>query len=163
MSDPIAALAARLERMEALEEIQTMVARYAIAADRRNDPAMFAPLFAEDAVWEADGFSRYEGRDAIVRGLAEVGEKQILWSVHFMVSPLVELDADLQGARCRWYIWELATMADGVNSNDHWLAGWYDSRVRREAGGWKFTKVHLDFRLVSPVSPPWQGKKAFVR
>ena len=78
------------------------MARYALAADRKNDPEMFAPLFAEDAVWEADGFSRYEGRDAIVKGLAEVAETQILWSVHFMVSPLIESDSDLRGARCRW-------------------------------------------------------------
>jgi hypothetical protein len=149
--------------MEAIEDIRALVARYALAADRKNDPAMFAPLFTEDAVWEAEGFSRYEGRAAIVRGLAEVAQSQILWSVHFMVSPLIELDSDLRQARCRWYIWELATIADRADAKDHWLAGWYDSRVRREAAGWQFFKVELDFRLMSPVSPPWQGKKTLAR
>ncbi|HZU62241.1 MAG TPA: nuclear transport factor 2 family protein [Novosphingobium sp.] len=154
----MAAMEQRLARLEAVEAICAVVARYAIAADLHNDPALFGALFAQRAVWEARGFGRHEGRAAILAALAEVGRQTMLWTTHFNVAPLVEPAADLASARCRWYLWELARMADGADgadgAADHWIAGTYDARLIVEGGAWRIAELQLDLRLMTPVAAP---------
>ena len=152
-------LESRLIRLEACEAIRQLVAQYAIGADRKNDPVVLGPLFHHDAVWEAEGVGRYEGRDAIANGLSELGRNFVTWSIHYMISPLIEVGDDLQTASCRWYLWELCTMAqEGGEASDTWLGGWYDSRLSCRSGDWAFDQVKLDMRLASPVPEPWSGK-----
>ena len=55
-------LDARLRDIEDREAITTLIVHYARACDRGNDPSLLERLFTEDAVWECEGFGRYEGR-----------------------------------------------------------------------------------------------------
>ena len=55
----------RITRLEDIEAIKGLITTYAQGADRNNDPAILAPLYTEDAVWEAEGFGRHEGIEAI--------------------------------------------------------------------------------------------------
>lgn len=146
--------------MEARAEIGDLVAHYAQGADRRNDPAIMGPLFSEHATWAAEGFSVLKGRAAIVAGLSGIAADQVLWSIHFMVSPLITLADDGRSGTCQWYLWELCTMQGADGPSDTWLGGWYDSLVGLEEDGWKFTKVLLDIRVRGDVTPPWAFKKA---
>lgn len=160
-----AAIGRRLQRIEARAEIGDLVSRYALGADRKNDPAIMAGLFARDATWAAEGFPAFEGRDAIAAGLAEIAARQVVWSIHFMGSPLVTLADDGRSGTCQWYLWELCTMQgqDGQGQDgpcDTWLGGWYDSLVALEEDGWKFTRVLLDIRVQGDAAPPWTLKKA---
>jgi hypothetical protein len=150
----------RLQCIEARSEITDLVARYALGADRKNDPAIMGPLFAERATWAASGFSAFEGREAIAAGLAAIAEEQVLWSIHFMVSPLITLADDGRTGTCQWYLWELCTMQGPDGPRDTWLGGWYDSLVGIEDDRWKFTKVLLDIRVQGNALPPWMLKKA---
>ena len=59
----------RLTRMEDIEEIKQLIARYAKAADHNGDPALMAPGFSADVVWHCEGIGGWEGRDAVVAGL----------------------------------------------------------------------------------------------
>ncbi len=144
----------RLTRIEAIEAIRTLVARYAIGADRQNDPDLMGELFAEDATWQAKGFGLYEGRTHILAALAEIGRTQMVWTTHYNVAPFIELDADLAGARCRWYLWELASMAEHGVHTYRWVAGTYDARLARIGDEWRFTNVVLDLRLMADASAP---------
>lgn len=150
---------ARLARLEARAEISDLVARYALGADRKNDPAILGPLFTEDGVWSAAGFGELAGREAVAAGLAAIAAERVLWSIHYMVSPLVELSDDGETARCRWYLWELCTMAEETGPTDNWFGGWYDGDLRKTADGWRFSRVHLDVRLQGEALPQWQLKK----
>ena len=94
----------RLRRLEGAEAIRKLIAIYAIGADRKNDPAILGPLFSSDAVWEADGLTRLVGRQAIADGLAELAHSFVSWSLHYMVSPLIDIDAVAGSATCRWYL-----------------------------------------------------------
>jgi hypothetical protein len=149
-------LRARLDRMEAIAAIGDLVARYARGADRRNDRALLGPLYHEQAVWECEGFGRFAGRAAILDAVEAIARERILWSVHYMVAPLIELAADAATATCSWYLWELTKLRgdDGV-TRDTWLAGYYDSTVSRGASGWRFDHVRLDVRLISATDAPW--------
>lgn len=151
----------RLARLEAAEAIRTLIGRYAEGADRRNDPALMRPLFADDAVWEAAGFGRFTGGDAIAEELGRIGREQIVWTMHYMVSPIVEPAADGQTARAGWSLWELARVADagadaGAEPADHWIAGTYDAALRREGERWVFTRVTLTVTLLNPRNQDWR-------
>lgn len=155
----------RLARLEARADISDLVARYAHGADRKNDPAILGPLFAEDAVWTAEGFGELVGRDAIARGLAAVAAERVTWSIHYMVSPHIELAPDLRTARCHWYLWEPCTLGgEGLGAGDGpaadtWLGGWYHSELAATGAGWQFTRVELVVRMQGEAQPPWQLKK----
>ncbi|WP_411817210.1 nuclear transport factor 2 family protein [Hyphococcus sp. DH-69] len=149
----------RLRRVEASEAIRQLIAVYAVGADRKNDPNILGPLFSENAVWEANGIVRLQGRDAIAKGLSKLAKEFVTWSLHYMVSPLINLDNTVQKATCRWYLWELCTMShedEGVA--DTWYGGWYDSRLSYHEEGWLFDWVKLDPRLASSTETPWTGK-----
>ncbi|HYD70109.1 nuclear transport factor 2 family protein [Azospirillum sp.] len=151
----------RLARLEAAEAIRTLIGRYAEGADRRNDPALMRPLFADDAVWEAAGFGRFTGGDAIAAELGRIGREQIIWTMHYMVSPTVAPAADGRTARAGWSLWELARIADaspgaGAEAADHWIAGVYDAELRREGERWVFTRVTLTVKLLNPRNQDWR-------
>lgn len=148
----------RVARLESAEAIRNLVGLYALGADRRNDPEIFATLFTEDGEWEAAGFGRFQGRAAVVEALARIGRETIVWTLHYMTSPVVEIDPDGQGARCRWWLWELSRIAEtpGDAPVSHFLGGTYDTRLRRTADGWRFARVCLDLPLATPYAPGFQ-------
>ncbi len=145
--------------MEACEAIRKLIATYAIGADRKNDPAILVPLFSEQAEWQLDGVAHLVGRKTIAEGLSQLASTYVTWSLHYMVSPLIELAEDALSATCRWYLWELATMKqeDGTEA-DTWYGGWYDASLSVHDGVWLFDRVRLEPRIDSPNSTPWNGK-----
>lgn len=149
----------RLWRMEAFEAIRQLIATYAIGADRKNDPKVLQPLFSANAIWEAEGIAYLEGRDAIAIGLSDLANEFVTWSIHYMVSPLINVDDIERSATCRWYLWELCTMKQGEGASaDTWYGGWYDSRLSVHEGQWLFDWVKLVPRIASPNQIPWAGK-----
>ncbi|MGD9711988.1 MAG: nuclear transport factor 2 family protein [Thermomicrobiales bacterium] len=152
------ALELRLRRLEACEAIRKMIALYAVGADRKNDPDILGPLFSENAIWELDGVTKLVGRDAIAAGLSGLSNDFVTWSLHYMVSPLIDLDETATTASCRWYLWELCTMKQGAEAADTWYGGWYDARLSIHDGTWSFDWVKLDPRLASANEIPWTGK-----
>lgn len=154
-------LAEQVAWLVAREEIRTVIGRYAKAGDERNDPAVLRTLFAPEAVWEAEGFGRYEGRDEIVRELARIGREQIVWSLHFPVSPLIDLDDDLRSAHGYWWLWELLTIQDGDAVANKWLGATYDCDFVKEPDGWKMRHLVLSIRkLVDYAEGPGEGQGA---
>jgi hypothetical protein len=152
----LAAIERRLARLEAIEAIKGVIARYTDGADKRNDPAIMEPCFHEDAVWEAEGFGEYRGVATIAAALAEIARARITWSIHYMVLPTVTVEADGRRASCQWYLWELAKIreTDGT-TNDSWFAAKYNSSLVKDAAGWRFTWLKLNPLLSVPVGMPW--------
>jgi hypothetical protein len=158
-------LLARIERLEAHDAITQLIARYAVGADQNNNPDVLGPLFTDDAVWEAPGMIEpLVGRVTIAKTLAELGQSFVLWSLHYMVAPVIDLAEDRQSATVRWYLWELSTMTDTpgqatADAKDSWFGGWYDATAVLTADGWRLKYVSLIAKIQSPVSPPWTGKR----
>jgi SnoaL-like domain len=152
----LAQLEKRIARIEAVEAIGNLVAMYARGADRKNDPAVFRKLYDEDSVWEANGFGRFKGRDAIVAATSKVAREQILWCIHYMVDPLIEIAPSGKKATCSWYLWELAKMPDDSGAlKDNWIAGYYDSALSKGPKGWVFDQIKFDIRMIGPTDVPW--------
>ena len=149
----------KVEWLYAIEQIRRVIALYAKAGDNHNEPLAIAALLAEDAHWRCKGFGDFHGREVIARELAKVGRERIVWSLHFPVAPIIDLDEDLNTAHAFWWLWELTTMrADGADTN-HWLGATYDCDFVRAADGWKIQALVLDIKTLVPYSaaPPLEG------
>ena len=147
--------AARLARLEAIEEIRRLKALYADVCDTGYDPERMRPFFTEDAVWDGgERFGRHEGIDAVCGFFAGVcGE--IVWALHYMVAPVIEVADDLRTATGSWYLWQPCTVVTPEGPRAVWLTGRYADRYRREADGWRFREVRLEVQTISPLEDGW--------
>jgi hypothetical protein len=148
-------LAARLDRLEAIEAIRVLKARYADVCDTGYDPVRMRPFFTEDAVWDGGPrFGRHEGVDAICAFFAGVSS-QITWALHYMIAPIIEVADDGESATGSWYLLEPCTMATDEGPRAMLLMGRYADRYRKGPDGWKFTEVRLDAQTITPLDEGW--------
>lgn len=157
----------RLKRMEDIEDIKQLIARYAKAADLNGDKVKMAACFTEDAVWNCEGIGGWQGRNAVVDGLHETSTVKLPWALHYMTQPIIDIADGRQTATGEYYLWELAKVAPegGGQTEDHWIGGWYESEFRNENDKWLFSKIELILKLLSGASEahwqtpiaPWQG------
>lgn len=164
LSAPDGDLAARVRRLEDLEAIRQVMGDYVLAADNRRgysvDVESTMRLFATDGIWDGGArYGRHEGWNA-VRDYLLQGRAGIDWSLHHLSNPLIEIAADGQSARGRWYLIELARMlnADSGRTEMTWLGGVYDAEFVREAGAWKFKRLKFDCQTI--LGPDGQVKLA---
>lgn len=141
----------QVARLTATEDIRNVIARYAKAGDDQNNPDEMRKLLAKDAVWEAKGFGKFEGRDLIAEKLAAIGREMIVWSLHFPVSPIIDIAEDLTTAHAFWWLWELTTMrGDEGAEESNWLAATYECDFVCAADGWKIKHLVLEVKKVVP-------------
>jgi len=149
----------RIARLQAAEEIRALKARYAEVCDTGYDPGRMEPFFTQDAVWDGgERFGRYEGIDAIKGFFADISS-QIVWALHYMVAPLLEIAEDAETATGTWYLWQPCTVAVESGPQAVWLTGRYTDRYRREDGRWKFSEVVLDVQTISPFEDGWVQRR----
>jgi hypothetical protein len=145
----------RLARLEAAEQIRHLKARYAAVCDTGYTPDRMVPLFTEDAVWDGgERFGRHEGMGAIYRFFDGVSS-QIVWALHYMVAPIVEVADDLETATGSWYLWQPCTLVTDDGPRAVWLTGTYADRYRRVDDAWRFSEVRLDCQTISPLEEGW--------
>ncbi len=139
--------------LTALENIRRVIAVYAQAGDDKNNPKTLASIMCENAHWECEGFGSFDGRENISRELAKVAEERILWSLHYPVSPVIDVSEDLNSAHGFWWLWELTTMStEDKKEESNWLGATYDCDFIREADGWKISHMVLTIKKVVPYS-----------
>jgi hypothetical protein len=146
----------RLAKIEALEAIRRQISLYAYGGDRKNDRQIIGALLASDAVWESEGFGRFEGRDVILDALSKVAEERVLWSLHFPVAPIIDLAPDLESASAFWWLWELATLRHEAGEDSSFMGGTYQTELVCEDGVWLFRHITLTFQTITPFKDGWQ-------
>jgi hypothetical protein len=157
-------LEARLARLEDIEAIKALKARYAYYCDHGYDADGMAGLFVEDSTWTSNAFGTYHGREAIRAFQANISS-QILWALHFMICPVVDVSDDGENATGSWYLIELATMVRGSDAPEPdvrdavVMSAVYNDTFVREDGQWKFKKVEVEFHQVSDLDKGWVLQK----
>lgn len=151
--EPLEARVARLEDVEAIRNLKHQYAQY---CDRGYDADGFASLFVEDAVWESNAFGVYNGRDEIhgfIRGL----QTEILWALHYMVNPVIEVSDDGSAAWGTWILLEPATMSnrDANEPDAVVITANYEDEFVKVDGEWKFKRVKAHFHQVSNLEKGW--------
>ena len=132
-------LQARITRLEDLEAIRQLKARYCEICDDDHDPERITDIFTEDAVWEGRGIGRAEGHDEI-RALFRRFQKTISFSQHMTMNPVIEVDGET--AKGTWYFFGPFTMTEGDRAL--WQACRYHEDYRKVDGEWKI--AHLQVR-----------------
>ncbi|MEI9995301.1 MAG: nuclear transport factor 2 family protein [Rhizomicrobium sp.] len=146
----------RLRRLEACESIRECVQLYALAGDRKNDGATLRHVFAADAIYELVGMGRFEGIEAILKGLAEIAQSAVVWSYHLPGGPLIKLADTLDRAEVFWWVWCPARVRnDDGSTAPYWGAVHYNGEMIEQDGVWKFRRLLLETRLRVPFEGPW--------
>jgi hypothetical protein len=148
-------LADRVRRLEEIEAIRMLKARYADICDTGYDPELIRPLFTRDAVWDGGArFGRHEGIDAICDFFAGVSS-QITWALHYLMAPIIELGDDGTSASGTWYLLEPCTIVTDEGPRAMLLMGRYADRYRKTEAGWKIEELVLDCQVLTPLDEGW--------
>lgn len=149
-------LAARLQRLEDIEEIRRLKLRYAKLCDDNYNPDGLAALFTEDGVWDAGDFGVVRGREDIRAHWAKTSE-QFPFALHYISNHVVDIEPLADEASGRCYLWEPLTM----NGRACWSAVTYDERYRRVQEAWYFSEMKLQVHFLTPYEEGW-AKEPFV-
>ena len=97
--------------------------------DDQYNPDGLAALFTEDAVWESQGFGRFEGRDAI-RAFFRGASQLFTFAIHYSLNGQIDVQGDT--ARAQWYLFMPCTLGEGNRAM--WRAGVDHEEYIRVAG-----------------------------
>jgi ketosteroid isomerase-like protein len=153
--DAMTDAAARLQRLEDIEQIRRLLIAYGYHLDRR-DFAAYAALFAEDGVWDG-GFGSAQGPAEIQAMLEKSMASPLIdgpqMNFHVMTSMDIEVEGDAGRAWSRWTF-----VGQDAEKNARVLfAGRYDDELVRENGRWKFGRRKVSGDL--PGVPPPQIRR----
>jgi hypothetical protein len=130
----------RLARLEALEAIRALKARYLACCDRK-DPAGMRACFADGPVRiDYGAVGHFEDADSLVRLYTEVACHPHMVELHHGMNPQIEvLDAD--HARGSWslHYFLINTQANQATQ----LAGYYEDEYRKVGGAWKISATRF--------------------
>ena len=151
-----AVLERRIQKIEDIQAIKDLKARYANACDDFYNPEKMGEIFAEDAVWDGgEDFGRYEGRAAIKQFFADVS-KDIEFAMHYFVQPRIELSEDGATAEAVWYLWQASTLK---GNKAVWLSGFEYDKYRKDDGRWWKPEMKLEILFLTPYEEGWHKVK----
>ncbi|HEX6992725.1 MAG TPA: nuclear transport factor 2 family protein [Gammaproteobacteria bacterium] len=151
-------LAQNVERAESVRRVKRLQEAYAQYSQFGLWDEM-AALFADDAVL-VRGDDTVIGRDAIAEYFVETfgGGRDGLprggLHTQLVFRPLVNVSADGQSAKGRWWEWSMLGRYDG---DAEWAGGIYENEYVREDGTWKFSRVHYYPMIAGPYETGWRN------
>lgn len=158
----VARLSHRLDRCEAVLDIQSLKARYGELVDRRfpgGSPAdgetladlagQIAALFTEDGVWDGGPvLGEAVGRAAIAARLAR---PTVSFARHLFANPRISTDGDRASAR-----WDLLSPCRRLDGSSYWIYGYEDDAYRRVDGSWLHQSMRFTTVFTAPVGEGWE-------
>ena len=112
----------RMTRLEDLEAIKQLKARYCEICDDDHNPDQITTIFADDAIWEGRGIGRAQGHPEI-RKLFEGFRKAISFSQHMVMNPIIEVAGEQAQAK--------------------WMSARYHEDYRKVDGEWKIQHLRV--------------------
>jgi ketosteroid isomerase-like protein len=166
----IAALARRVEVLEAEADIRRLQARYMFLCDtpipefdvaddqRRIDLIM--ELYTDDAVWEGVGeyydgqFGRAEGADAVRRHFEGFWSRDrdpaLVLNAHYLTSEQIHVDGDT--ATGQWIHMQPWLFSDGSSLL---RSSRLNNAFRKVGGTWKISRTRTENVFVAPLPHGW--------
>lgn len=146
----LAQIEQRLQALEDVNAIRNLKAKYAAYCDDNYNPDGLAALFTEDAIWESEGFGRFEGREAIrefFRGASQI----FSLAVHYSLNSQIEVTGDT--AQAQWYLFMPCTLA--AENRALWRASIDQEWYVRLNGVWMFKHKSSAPIFHSPFEAGW--------
>ena len=144
-------LEARISKVEAIQEIKNLQARYAYLIDTKQGGKV-PDLFADNFIAEYDYMGTYKTKAELGGFLTAAGGAAPLF-IHQMLTPLIELDGDK--AKGTWYLFALFTVTYPEGPVGGWAQGKYENDYVKEDGKWKFKHLRFKFTLQTPYEDGW--------
>ena len=143
----------RIARLEAVEAIRNLKARYCELCDDGYRANELAELFVEDATWDGgDSLGIHQGREAIRRFFHQM-PATLSFAIHHVTNPRIEVAEDASTARGHWLLLQAATDVSGQHAM--WLAATYEDDYVRVGHEWRFKRVALKTRFLAPYERGW--------
>lgn len=152
MGSDMATIEERLKRIEDIEAIKQLKARYAAFCDDNYNPEGIASLFIDDGIWDGGDLGKAEGHAAIVK-FFQAAPSAFSFAIHNVMNPIIEVDGDL--ATGRWYLLQPLTRKSRNGETAMWLAGRYEDDYVRVGNQWKFKRLQFITRFLSPYDKGW--------
>jgi len=140
----MAALEQRITRLEDIEAIKQLKARYCEICDDLHNPDRIASVFAEDAIWESEAFGKAQGHTEI-QALFQKFRDMFSFSQHNIMNPIIEVNGDR--ATAMWYIMGPWTLTEG--DKETWMALRYDDDYVKVDGEWKYQHLRVVLRMTA--------------
>ncbi|MFB7934034.1 nuclear transport factor 2 family protein [Streptomyces sp. NPDC056039] len=155
---PLAALEARLNRLEDARAVEQLKYRYAAHCDNAYDAQGIASLFTPDGRWVVDGEGGSNtGRVEITEHFKDL-PKKILWAQHYVINPQVEIAEDGLSAIGNFRLLCLCTIArtDDAGAQDAVILTIdYTDRFVKRDGQWYFQELRGRTHQVSNWDQGW--------
>ena len=142
----------RLTRIEDIEAIKQLKARYCEICDDDHNPDRIASVFAEDGVWESVEFGTGRGHKAI-RELFAGFQKLIKASQHNVMNPIIEVNGTR--AKASWHF--LGPFTFYENNEARWLALSYEDDYIKINNQWLYQHLRVHLRMIAPHETGWAG------
>jgi hypothetical protein len=152
----MSSLEERVQVLEEIEAIRRLKLRYARHCDDNYNADALAPLFTEDAVWDAGDLGVFHGREAI-HGYWASSSERIPFAIHFISNHVVDIEPGADTADGVCYLWEPLTIGDEAM----WAAVVYTESYRKVDGEWYFSAMQLETAFLTPYDTGW-AKQRFV-
>ncbi len=140
----LAELQQRITRLEDIEAIKQLKARYCEICDDAHNPDRVIKLFADDGIWESGDFGKAQGHQAI-HELFSGFSKTFSFSQHNIMNPIIEVNGDR--ATAMWYIMGPWTYTE--TKEEKWFALRYDDDYVKVNGVWKYQHLRVVLRMVA--------------
>lgn len=142
--DTLLAMQARLDRLEAVDAIKSLKARYLNACDRQ-DPEAVRDCFAQgEVIIDMDYFGRCENRDEFVDGIfVPRGCHDYVLDMHHCSNPEINVIDDEHATG----VWALNYR--NINMQDQTLtllSAIYHDEYRKVDGQWKVSRSRTEYR-----------------
>ena len=134
----------RITRLEDIEAIKQLKARYCHICDDTHNPDTVVSVFAEDGIWESPEFGKAQGHAAI-KELFSGFRKMFTFSQHNITNPVIEINGDR--ATGIWYIMGPWTQSEG--DKEIWMTARYDDDYVKVDGEWKYQHLRANVRMVA--------------
>ena len=142
----------RLRRIEALEEIRLLKARYCDLCDAGYPADELCSLFTEDGVWDGGEMGVYEGKASVHQFFSDMPNVMSM-AIHHVTNSAVQVNDSATEADGRWYLLQTATLKTANQAV--WLAAKYDDRFVYVDDRWLFARIELRSRFYTSYDEGW--------
>jgi hypothetical protein len=156
----IAALTARVERLEGARAVKKLQRAFGFYIDRGLWGEV-ADLFADDGTIEIGMDGVYVGKARIAEYLKRLhgGQEGLIYgqlNEWVTLQPAVDVAADGRSAKARWR--DLGMLGQ-YKKHAEWRDGIYENSYVKEGGVWKIKALRLHVNFVAPVEKGWARLK----
>jgi len=136
----------RITRLEDIEAIKQLKARYCEICDDDHNPELITTIFSDNGIWDGARIGVAKGHEEI-KALFTTFAQRISFSQHMVMNPIIDIDSNT--ATARWYFFGPFTIRSNDGEQAMWQSTRYVDDYVKEEGIWKIKHLRVRGRGIS--------------